>query len=326
MIGIYEDKFIDFLKDRLDGHVKVTNKNIIVQCPFCEYDKKKKHYHLYIALESPIFHCFGSDCHQKGTIKKFLEKLEGKDLTDSFVDKTKIKESVKEKIQVEIEKPKKELYLPKIDEDRFKLKSMYMKKRLKFSNENLSSIKGLIFDVNSFLDSNLVPINETLFKIRDYLHSNFVGFLTEFKSIVVFRNIDPSADMGHFKMYIQNSPFLDYYRIGGSNKLSNNVVLSEGIFDILVEHIFDSTNLRNSTALYACGLSTSYDSLIKSIVFNEQKFRLNVSILSDIDIKLDYYRKIKKLNQHVIENMNVFYNKNGKDFADSPSVVEKFIV
>jgi len=331
MIGIYEDKFVDYLKSRLGyDRVKVKSKSIICACPWCEPNEDKKHYHLFISTHAPIFHCFHADCLQSGYIKKLFEKLEGKDISDSYVDREKVKESQKKnkvKFQ-EVKKEKKEVRLPTLDEDKFKLKSMYIKKRLKYANVSLSSVKGLIFDVNEFLELNksIIAIDETLFRMRDYLHANFVGFLTEGQTLATFRNIDEDSTFKFYKLHIDESLFLDYYKIRGQNYFSNDIVLSEGIFDILTEHIFDTTKLRATTKLYASGLSTSYDSMLKSIVYNEQIFRPNVHILSDRDIGLDYYKKLKFYNKHIIENLYVYYNKRGKDFGDSAAISERIII
>ena len=119
---------------------------------------------------------------------------------------------------------------------------------------------------------------------------------------------------------------IDYYKISGNNINSNNIVLAEGVFDIFSESIFDSLGIKNNTRLYASALSTSYESLIKSIVFHEQEFKLNVSILSDSNMSLDYYRKIKRFNKHIIDSLSVYYNKSGKDFNVTPINPEKFIL
>jgi len=57
MIGVYKEEFVEFLKKNI-GDIKQTTKNIIMPCPWCEFNKNKDHYHLYISLELPIFHCF----------------------------------------------------------------------------------------------------------------------------------------------------------------------------------------------------------------------------------------------------------------------------
>lgn len=323
---IYDASFIEYLKDNL-GQVKVKTKNIIVPCPFCEYNQKKDHYHLYISTESPIFHCFHSDCGVSGTLKKLFRKIEGKDISDKFVDPAKVKEYVKDKIRVQENViQKKDLFLPPIVDGQFKVKEQYLRERFKFSNVNLSQVKGLIFDVKLFMEYNKIVVDEKMFRMLDYLHTNFVGFLTENQSVVMFRNVDRKSSFNHFKYQVQESNLLDYYKIPGNNINSNNIVLAEGIFDIFSESIFDSIRIKNTVKLYASALSTSYAALIKSIVFHEQEFRLNVTILSDNNIDLDFYRKIKRFNKHIIESLSVYYNKSGKDFNVTPINPEKFIL
>ena len=90
MIGIYQDEFVDYLKNKLGDHIKTSSKNIICPCPWCEYGEDKNHYHMYISIEIPIFHCFHANCEQSGSLKKFLSKLEGHDISDEFIDKDKL--------------------------------------------------------------------------------------------------------------------------------------------------------------------------------------------------------------------------------------------
>ena len=130
-------------------------------------------------------------------------------------------------------------------------------------------------------------MTETLFRIKDYLHSNFVGFLTEHNSMVMFRNIDDSAEFRFYKLYIQKNQFVDYYKLDGFAQDKTQIVLAEGIYDIFTEHIFDNLNIKKNTALYASVQSSNYSMIIRSIVFYEQIFRPDVVILSDNNIDLE---------------------------------------
>jgi hypothetical protein len=316
MIGIYQDSFIDYLKDNLD-EVKITSKNIITKCPWCEYGKEKDHYHLYISLEAPIFHCFHAGCEEGGILAKFLKKLAGHDISKAFVDDQKVKE-YKSKSIFKTEEKQTRIKIPLIKKGMFPRKELYINKRLKFANIPITSINGLIFNVHEFINSNQIPVDETLFKIKDYLHENFVGFLTNNKSTIMFRNIDHTHSMKFFKLKIHWSQFLDYYKLTGYNKNSNKIILSEGIFDIFTEHIYDTLNIKKEVKIYASALSSKYAALIKSIVFNEQIFRADVIILSDRGIEKEYYKKIKYFNKHIINSLTVYYNKTGKDFNDTP--------
>jgi len=325
MIGIYQDEFIDYLKNKLGDHIKTTSKNIICPCPYCEFNVDKDHYHMYISIEIPIFHCFHANCEQSGSLKKFLRKLEGHDISDEFIDKDKLAESTKRrKIFKDQEVIQSKIILPSITSSKFMLKDMYIKQRLKFSRTPIQLIKGLIFDIDAFIELNNIPVNETLFRLRDYLQSNFIGFLTENNSTVMFRNIDHTHSMKFFKLKIQQSNFLDYYKLPGGNKNSKKIVLAEGIFDIFTEHIFDTLNIKGDVKLYASALSSKYISLIHSVIFHEQVFQPDIIILSDRGIGRDHYKKMKKYNKHIVNRLTVYYNKTGKDFNDTPVTPVKY--
>jgi len=326
MIGIYQDSFKDYLEDRLGSPVKVTTKNIIGRCPFCaDQHKGKDHKHLYISLEAPIFNCFQAGCPAKGSLKKLITKLHGSDVTDRFVDKELLKE-IAQRQSVFKQDVVQEIKIPPLNPNMFQNKMLYIKQRLKFANVDIRSIKGLIFDVDQFLEINEVVITPGLFRIRDYLHSNFVGFLTENQTTVMFRNIDMTASFKFYKLKIQESRFLDYYKLLGGSRQSNKVVISEGVFDIFTTRIFDRLNNDKDVRLYASALSSKYDSLIRSIVYHEQEYRLDVIILSDRGIDLNHYKYLKKRDAHVINQLTVYYNKNGKDFNNTPVEPVKFLI
>ena len=318
MIGIYQDAFIDYLEDKLGSKPKVTSKNLIVPCCWCEYGKQKDHYHMYISLEAPIFHCFHANCEKSGTLRKMLSMLEGHDISDQFIDKDKLDEFKKQKtIFVDTNSSIVPIKMPELNANRFPLKEMYINKRFKFSNICLTRVKGLIFDVDEFISINNIPVNETLFRLRDYLHNNFVGFLTEHNTTVVFRNIDSTQTMRYFKMKIHDSSFVDYYKLLGNNPKSKKIVLAEGIFDIFSEHTFDYLNIKNDVKLYASVLSSKYSALLKSIVYHEQIFKPDIIILSDRGIPIQQYKYFKKNYNYLINSLKIFYNKRGKDFGDN---------
>ena len=326
MIGIYDDKFLDLLRDSLGEPIKVTNKQIICRCPWCEFNEDKDHYHLYISLEAPIFNCFHCPdaAGHKGIISKLVKKLHGSDITDNYVDKNKIQDFVKTKVNLQTNINKKiDLYIPPLRENLFSHKATYLRGRLKYSDIQLESIKGLIFDVQDFINNNQIEITDQLVRLQPFLQTNFLGFLTENNSTLILRNIDPTSSFRYYKLKINESPFLDYYKIQGLNLNSKNIVLAEGIFDIFSEYIFDHLKLKRDILLYATVNSKKFHTLIKSIVFHESIFRPNIYILSDRGIKLDEYRKLAYYNKHMINSLTVYYNKIGKDFNDTPCIVEK---
>ena len=326
MIGIYQDSFKQFLIDKL-GEVKMTSKNFIVPCPYCEHPQEKDHYHMYISTEAPIFHCFHAGCEQKGNLRKLLRKIQGHDISDTFVDKKALDEALKRKqVFEDKELQQQELIIPRLEPDKFMIKDLYLKKRLKFSNVFTLLVKGLIYDVNKFIDMNQIPVGEKLFRIKEFLHSNFIGFLTEHNSTVIMRNSNDSDEFRFYKLKIQESNFLDYYKLQGNSFDSNTIVLAEGIFDIFGEHIFDTIGIKNKARLYASALSSNFTALVKSVVFHEQIFRPDVVILSDRGIPKYKYEQLKKYNSHIINSLTVYYNKVGKDFGNTAVVPMKFII
>jgi len=318
MIGIYQDSFLTYL-DNYGLHPKVTSKNIVVMCPWCEYGKQKDHYHMYISIEAPIFHCFHAECEAKGVLGKLLRKIQGKDISEVFIDKNILK-NLKKKREIFLDKENNNIkvQIPKLDTKRFLMKELYVRNRLKFAPIESTTIKGLVYDINAFIELNKIPLDEKLIRMKDYLQSSFVGFLTENKSTLICRNIDSSQEFRYYKMKISESNFLDYYKLEGGNPTSKKIVIAEGIFDIFTTSIFDGLNINNQVRLYASALSSKFESLIKSIVFHEQIFRPEIIILSDRGITKKYYQKLNKYNSHIIEKMEVFYNNNGKDFNDTP--------
>lgn len=325
MIGIYNDNFVEHLKYHLGDPVTVKIKNIVCRCPWCEYEETKKHYHLWIGLETPIFRCF--HCPAKGTINKLLEKLDGTDNSTDFIDRDKLESLRKQNLEFKRNKYNPiDIKVPELNEQAYPLKALYVKQRFKFSNIPLKSVKGLVFDINQFISINNLQLDEKVLNFKDYLHSNFVGLLSKHKSCIILRNIDTKAEFRYYKLKIQPNILLDYYKLNGFNKLSNTIVLSEGIFDIYTEHIYDSLKLKQPSSLFAAALSTSYQSLLKSIAFYEQIFRQDVHILSDNGIDIRFYQNLKKYNSHLIDKLTVYWNRGGKDFNDTPLIIDKRII
>lgn len=327
MTGIYDNKFLELLQNTI-GNYRVKSKNIVCRCPWCEFDKPSGHFHLYISTETPIFHCFHAGCPKgSGTIPSLIKKLSGKDNSDDYVDKQKIEEFKKTRVELKYTvKEVKEIKIPKLNERLFAHKAMYVKSRIKHINVDLQSVKGLIFDIAEFVKTNNITLEQHIIRMWDYIQSNFVGFLTENKSVLICRNIDPNSKLRHCKLKIQETDYLDYYKINGPNFWSNNIVVAEGVFDIFNESIFDCTGIKKDSAFFASALSSNYESIVRSIAFYEDMYKINLHILSDRDVGLKNYKWLKYNNNHLLDSVTVYYNRTGKDFASTPCVPEKFIV
>ena len=55
-------------------------------------------------------------------------------------------------------------------------------------------------------------------------------------------------------------------------------------------------------------------------------FKPEIHVLSDNGIPLENYEKLKFFNKHIIDKMVVYYNRTGKDFNDTPLVLDKFVL
>jgi len=326
MIGIYQDSFIEMLKANLGENIKITNKNIICRCPWCEMnDADHDHFHLWISLNAPIFNCFhcGETSPAKGPITKLISKLTGQETFEKYVDKSKIEEMKTAQISVERQAiHKQELKYPDINESLFPQKTEYLKNRLKYSDINLSTLPGIVFDVSMFLHINKLTMDSVLSANLQHFQNNFVGFVTENHTTLILRNIDPKSEFRYYKFKFGESRFLDYYKLKGIHPESTHIVLGEGIFDIYSDYIFDLTGLKNKVAFYASANSNKYMSVINSVLYHEQIFRPNVHILSDKGIDLEFYKRVAYFSRYCLESMTVYYNKLGKDFNDTPCEVE----
>jgi hypothetical protein len=327
MIGIYNDNIIKYLKDNLGGDVNINSRNIICKCPFCDINRVTSKNHLWISLEMPIFNCFRAGCNNSGSLKKLFKKINGHDTSNEYIDRDLLNKNNNIIINNSDRKNfKNNIKIPTLYSDQFPNKKLYLNKRFKFSNINLNSIDGLVFDFIEFINQNNIPLDFKIERMKDYFQNNFIGFLTQNRNIMIMRNIDFKSKFRYYKLQLKKSEFIDYYKIKGGNEKSNHVVLSEGIFDIWPVSLFDLMGFNNQVKLYSSVLSSKFSSLIKSIAFHEDIYRMNISILSDDNVDLNYYKKIKKYNNYLIESLTIYYNKNGKDFNDTPIIPVKLII
>ena len=68
--------------------------------------------------------------------------------------------------------------------------------------------------------------------------------------------------------------------------------------DILCESFYNSVNLRDYCCFYAAAASADYSALLKSFSIYESLYKMDVNILSDIDVNMKYYNILKKYDKH----------------------------
>ena len=317
------DKLRQFLKDK-NALVKENNTDFVCRDVFfCgDHPDKHKQGHLYVSkvIDYPFAHCFF--CNVRMTIPDFINSVSGdKKLSELIISKNELN-TIHNNPNKKNKKDLRKFIIPKLDLDRFNNKTNYVLKRTDNKLDINTQIPNLIFDFNCFFSENSLSVEEKDKTIIPELQNRFIGFLSNNHTKLFCRCIDPNFWMKFRKVNLQAMSYdlLDYYSIpGGSPNLSDTVVLTEGSFNALGEYGHDSLGVRDKVRLYAAGQSFSYPALLKSICFFESIFKVDVIILSDTDKKEEDYRFFLKNNDHVINSVKLYYNKNeGGDFGCFP--------
>jgi len=333
MIGIYEDSFEDFLRDHVGNALKITPSNIIMRCPWCEWDEgDKKHYHLHISTRGPIFNCVRAECNHSGMLSKLFKQLTGsaRDLT-KYVDKEVLKNSIEIKKDKSIDHLKLRKFItPPIHRKDFVEKIDYLKYRFHYSPVNIYDIHGLIVNPIEFFKLNNIEINEQLKKSIDFIQRGYVGFLTENHTSIVFRNINKNEKKYRFRrVALQPAVLLDYYKLQHDTEIcrnSNTIVIAEGIFDIFDAHLFNYMGMTESAFAFYCSFSNRFSALLKSIAYFDNIYRPNVVILSDSNVKIEYYKRIRRFIKHLCNQVHIYYNISGGDFGDAYCSPAKIVI
>lgn len=307
------------LKDdinEINGLCYFGNTDLITLCPKCERDRYKtsrNHGHLYISKTEPIFRCFR--CDYKGIIPFILNeyKLNMGDYFDSdllkmnwsktSVDKFHNKE-INSDIIIKDNTAKDEDY----NKDN---KINYLNNRIyKFEEIDKSNI---IFDIKSFLEYNNVQ-HQIKDNLLQYINSNFIGFLCTRRSTLVCRNIDPESKFRYYNINLKKIFFKDFYS-KELNKDSNNILLCEGIFDLL--NIINNDKLQsflNNFRIISSALNNNYvHSLISTLDYVKIPYANNVIVFSDKDVIEEDYMNLYFNNS--FNNLTLYYNELDKDFS-----------
>ena len=315
---------IDLLKAILKGKglyrkISTGGKNVIASCPICgDHPDSRKKNHLYISTEKNVFHCFYGGC--KGSTTNLLKRLESEELIKDIFTKDELAVTkpgygglvktgtlVRDLIKYEI---------PKIDTSQFPLKTAYVKRRTNYLSD-IESIPGLIFDILKFVEINKIKIDENVFDLK-FMHDNFIGVLMNNCTQLWLRCLIDDTPLKFSKIILQEDPLelVDYYSIPGGNINSNRIVITEGFFNCLGEYYTDSLKIRNNVKEYISSQGFDiFSSVLKSYMFNNEMFDIEVVVLSDQDKPISKYIDVVENNEHVLNNLEIYYNKGKKDFG-----------
>jgi len=327
---IFWDKLKKALNDKLglSYWVKVNNQ-LVCRCPYCELKSTKNHGHLYIYKneegEVPTFHCFrcGDDGNGHGTLFELLDDL--KLDYHEFIDND-IHDYVYPKFKSGGIKKYNPIHIPvsiygKLDEDKYNSKKLYLQGRLGF-NIDFKKIPNLVFDIKSII--NTYPLKDPTYFLEeksfllDIYEKYYVGFLSNMNTILSLRNTDHKSKYRYSKIYFKTDIEKDFYGIFiNKPNINNTIVLSEGVFDLLTAlNSEDLLFLKNKSLFWAAILGSGYTNMIDTILNYCKVVEADIVILSDTDKTFDYYKNIK-YNPRV-RSLNIFWNKDSKDFGELP--------
>lgn len=313
---------VDGLREILkksDIYVKENDKNFICACPYCgDHKNKAKRGHLYVSKVDtiPVCHCWL--CLTSPRVDKLLYDLTGDKHTDIIVPvSTESERIVKKRV-------KKDFIIPELKTEDFPYKTMYMKNRT-FCKMDIKTIPNLIFDIREFFRINNLRINDYISSWEEqYIQDTMVGFLSKRNTILYCRSFTNDVKIKFRKISLSDDLFgLDYYCVDNGHYSSNDVVLSEGNFDILGCYTLDTVGLNNSARVYASGCTFAYEQLLKSVCLDFGIYKPNVTILSDNDKNKYHYRDFIHNTKPFVNNLNIVYNQYGKDFGCFPQKATK---
>ena len=323
---IYKDGFLDFLKSFCGKvYLNSTKTEIITFCPFCEGTHlNKRHGHMYIHVNEPVYYC--QKCGENGMIFKLIIQLGGK--PDEFIDTTLLRISSTHsyvKKNLELDSTSKEYNRTGSISgcsDNYEMKVSYLFKRFGTDIE-LNKIPGLVLSVKSFIEENSISVTKWQAQYIDQIDKTFIGFVSSLGTTITFRNCADNEAFRYYKLPLMdrsNSYYYDFYglKTGMPNESTPSIVLAEGIFDILVPLISKTLEKVRLSSCYwaACLGKGSYQRTLISVLSYCKLVKANFHILSDCDVPLHFYKRLRDLP--FVNNLNIYWNKRGKDFGVLP--------
>ena len=331
---VHYDKLKEFLESTVGmSYFNASKTELITKCPWCEVTKSKsrrEHGHCYIKVvkvndEMPVFNCFkcGEDSTLgRGTLLKLIKFLKGD--PKEFITEETLNNSSKT-INYNDKKVRNAgaFVLPKVNIDNYKNKLLYLQSRLGITSEfDDINIEGLVLNIKDFIIENEIKLNKMDLEKIDFYDENFIGFVTTRGTILIIRNIDSSSSFRYHKINLtenDNNMFKDFYgyKTGEIVSGTNNILLCEGIFDLLLPlYSSEMQNILPKHFYSAAILGSQYSDSLISVLHYCKLTKCNLTILSDADKQQYYYYKL--LDNPFISNLDVYWNKLGNDFGKNP--------
>jgi len=285
-------------------------------CPFCNDSTRKNnpnHGHCYVSKELPVYYCHR--CGASGTILSLL-------VYTNFNDIDTIN-SLKQFVKYNFVKD--HLYQPsskKISE--YQIQQFIKNKIYNISSQELDLFENYVF-------SRLGEINYAKFLIYpDYINvvNNesykllSVCFNNNYNQFIESRFINPVGKI----RYKKNDKNLQYFFQKWDFENINNIIITEGIFDILNLYLYNNIFRKNTFYLSMCG--KKYLGTIESLLYQELLFGdYQINLVFDNDNK--YIKSTILKCQRLIQIINSNITLKGwvpietvKDTGDYPCLVE----
>lgn len=308
-----------------------SHSNIISYCPWCEKKSTKNHGHLYIECNNsnvmPMFHCFKCEDQNpsKGTLLKLLKQL-GISPQDFIPDEILKSKSLRTSEYYQHNINKNNLIVEPQNVDRYKAKKQYLHARLGIDYD-INRIPGLILNIREFIRKNNIELREREIYL-EYYEQSFIGFVSSLGTVLILRNIETDSYFRYIKIPLTTNQlfFKDIYVTKQTkvNDKNNTIILCEGIFDLLVSMNHEELQeLKDKSCLCAAIFGCGYHRAILTALDMCKLTAANFIILSDIDKKQGFYYKLKQ--DPSVLNMEIYWNKFGKDFGALPIQLSKSI-
>jgi hypothetical protein len=328
------ENLIKTLSEKL-SFCKLTSdkKELIIRCPYCgDSSKTHNHGHFYIALDKEnYFPYYCQKCNSSGIINRNFFKdinVVDYDLISSIeINNKEAKKKLKYRTSnigglKSLIYSNDEICLPSYD-DRYDYDKLeYLENRYSFNidiDKFICQYKT-VFNLEAFLDINKIDYyncSEYMFK---ELNNNYIGFLSNDKNFIIFRNIDKNCDKNkRYYMYniYDNPEGKRFYTIETKVNILEpqvDIVLAEGPFDIIgiKEYFYNDINentIFTSINGKGYGLVLNYFARLGFL-------NMNIKIYSDKDVNLTFYKNLIN-NYNILKNnkLTIYYNDIDKDYG-----------
>ncbi|MFN3478731.1 MAG: hypothetical protein ACK4ZM_05150, partial [bacterium] len=303
----------------------------------CELELGKNYNYgrLYIDRENPVFYCFR--CQTTGSIFKLLGRLGldpnqylkeevGKNASSSVYWKRSNAAVDLSARKIFLEKNKLNLKIKIPESEIYERKKRYLRCRIG-PDTIVENIPNLVLSITSFLNDNHIELSYRDRQLLPYFEKECIGFVGNRGQLLILRSIEE----GQYhkinllpKEHYGKNLYKDFYGVyttgkGVSSDSVNRIILTEGIFDLLVGLKHPSvTSVVEEACFAAAALGSYYNEVLYSVLDYVRLSYVDLVIFSDQDKPKDSleYKRLKE--NPCVRTLTLYYNRAGHDFGDYP--------